>query len=158
MWPDRVSNPGPLTYESGAQPLALGTYRVKTDTLRQQYEYIIYLDNKISPIETRAKLYQFTMFDLLYTRGIQVDYIIIFDSFIKMCNLLCPTIFEGISPLNIGDPEDMKTVNKTIFYNDCMISIRYVLTFYRQKICEMRNSSIFIYLFTYIYFYGMMMI
>ena len=20
MWPDRVSNPGPLTYESGAQP------------------------------------------------------------------------------------------------------------------------------------------
>ena len=23
MWPDRVSNPGPLTYESGAQPTAL---------------------------------------------------------------------------------------------------------------------------------------
>ena len=23
MWPDRVSNPGPLTYESGALPLAL---------------------------------------------------------------------------------------------------------------------------------------
>ena len=23
MWPDRVSNPGPLTYESGAQPIVL---------------------------------------------------------------------------------------------------------------------------------------
>ena len=23
MWPDRVSNPGPLTYESGAIPIAL---------------------------------------------------------------------------------------------------------------------------------------
>ena len=23
MWPDRVSNPGPLTYESGARPIAL---------------------------------------------------------------------------------------------------------------------------------------
>ena len=23
MWPDRVSNPGPLTYKSGAQPTAL---------------------------------------------------------------------------------------------------------------------------------------
>ena len=23
MWPDRVSNPGPLTYESGALPTAL---------------------------------------------------------------------------------------------------------------------------------------
>ena len=23
MWPDRVSNPGPLTYESGALPIAL---------------------------------------------------------------------------------------------------------------------------------------
>ena len=24
MWPDRVSNPGPLTYESGALPTVLG--------------------------------------------------------------------------------------------------------------------------------------
>ena len=24
MWPDRVSNPGPLCYESGALPTALG--------------------------------------------------------------------------------------------------------------------------------------
>ena len=23
MWPDRISNPGPLTYESGALPTAL---------------------------------------------------------------------------------------------------------------------------------------
>ena len=42
MWPDRVSNPGPLTYESGALPIALRgpasfghseCNRVKTTTL-----------------------------------------------------------------------------------------------------------------------------
>ena len=27
MWPDRVSNPGPLTYESGALPTALQLLR-----------------------------------------------------------------------------------------------------------------------------------
>ena len=27
MWPDRVSNPGPLTYESGALPTALRAAR-----------------------------------------------------------------------------------------------------------------------------------
>ena len=76
-----------------------------------------------------------------------MDYIIIFDSFIKMCNPLCPTIFEDISPLNIGDPEDMKT----IFYNDCMISIRYVLTFYRQFVkCEIQ-VYLFIYLLIFIF-------
>ena len=32
MLPDRVSNPGPLTYESGALPIALrGPARLKTD-------------------------------------------------------------------------------------------------------------------------------
>ena len=29
MWPDRVSNPGPLTYESGAPPTALRSPTVK---------------------------------------------------------------------------------------------------------------------------------
>ena len=29
MWPDRVSNPGPLTYESGALPIALRGPAVK---------------------------------------------------------------------------------------------------------------------------------
>ena len=32
MLPDRVSNPGPLTYESGALPIALrGPARIKED-------------------------------------------------------------------------------------------------------------------------------
>ena len=30
MWPDRVSNPGPRTYESGALPIALRGPREKT--------------------------------------------------------------------------------------------------------------------------------
>ena len=31
MWPDRVSNPGPLTYESGALPTALRSRAVEKD-------------------------------------------------------------------------------------------------------------------------------
>ena len=37
MWPDRVSNPGPLTYESGALPTALRSpahQKYKSDTAR----------------------------------------------------------------------------------------------------------------------------
>ena len=33
MLPDRVSNPGPLTYESGALPIALRGPAVKTDRI-----------------------------------------------------------------------------------------------------------------------------
>ena len=32
MWPDRVSNPGPLTYESGAVPTALRGQALKDAT------------------------------------------------------------------------------------------------------------------------------
>ena len=31
MWPDRVSNPGPLTYESGALPTALSGQATSTE-------------------------------------------------------------------------------------------------------------------------------
>ena len=34
MWPDRVSNPGPLTYESGALPIALRGPAVSNSFLR----------------------------------------------------------------------------------------------------------------------------
>ena len=35
MLPDRVSNPGPLTYESGALPIALrGPARIRKDPLK----------------------------------------------------------------------------------------------------------------------------
>ena len=35
MWPDRVSNPGPLTYESGALPIALrGLARQKSGMIQ----------------------------------------------------------------------------------------------------------------------------
>ena len=33
MLPDRVSNPGPLTYESGALPIALRGPAIEVDTL-----------------------------------------------------------------------------------------------------------------------------
>ena len=38
MWPDRVLNPGPLTYESGALPTALcGPARLSTVTKKIFY-------------------------------------------------------------------------------------------------------------------------
>ena len=37
MWPDRVSNPGPLTYESGALPTAL---RGPADNNRKETSYM----------------------------------------------------------------------------------------------------------------------
>ena len=36
MWPDRVSNPGPLTYESGALPTALRGPATKHDISSRQ--------------------------------------------------------------------------------------------------------------------------
>ena len=45
MWPDRVSNPGPLTFESGALPTVIGIniLRVKAvigiDILVEFYEF-----------------------------------------------------------------------------------------------------------------------
>ena len=44
MLPDRVSNPGPLTYESGALPIALrGPGKPKLDFEDTTYEYTVEL-------------------------------------------------------------------------------------------------------------------
>ena len=38
MWPDRVSNPGPLTYESGALPISQGSwFRYRTDNINEAF-------------------------------------------------------------------------------------------------------------------------
>ena len=47
MWPDRVSNPGSLTYESGALPTALrvpALCMIKTNTLVPS-DYTVYTAN-----------------------------------------------------------------------------------------------------------------
>ena len=45
MWPDRVSNPGPLTYESGALPTALrGPATFKVNQL-----FIVFVLNVVHP-------------------------------------------------------------------------------------------------------------
>ena len=46
MLPDRVSNPGPLTYESGALPIALHgpASEIETDNLTVSNSEIITLD------------------------------------------------------------------------------------------------------------------
>ena len=60
MWPDRVSNPGPPTYESGALPIALrGPAKLRR---HEQYysvilaEYICYYRGHNSAIMTRMKI------------------------------------------------------------------------------------------------------
>ena len=45
MWPDRVSSPGPLTYESGALPTALPGPATNYETLAS----LIYIIIKIMP-------------------------------------------------------------------------------------------------------------
>ena len=41
MLPDRVSNPGPLTYESGALPIALRGPAVSTIKLKNKNDFLI---------------------------------------------------------------------------------------------------------------------
>ena len=45
MWPDRVSNPGPLTYESGALPTAL---RVPATAMMNIVAYVMLLVSKFN--------------------------------------------------------------------------------------------------------------
>ena len=49
MWPDRVSNPGPLTYESGALPIALR--HVSTRFSINHFQIITFLILKSDIIE-----------------------------------------------------------------------------------------------------------
>ena len=44
MWPDRVSNPGPLTYESGALTIALCSLASKTIPKNLDPSHKTYLD------------------------------------------------------------------------------------------------------------------
>ena len=50
MWPDRVSNPGPLTYESGALPIALRgpahDVRLHRFSTEHMYMYILLCQSK----------------------------------------------------------------------------------------------------------------
>ena len=48
MWPDRLSNPGPLTYESGALPTALHGPATKGNNSRRDFLFAS-LDDIILP-------------------------------------------------------------------------------------------------------------
>ena len=47
MWPDRVSNPGLLTYESGALPTALRGLAVKELNLSNYYD-VVYIKIQVT--------------------------------------------------------------------------------------------------------------
>ena len=49
MWPDRVSNPGPLTYESGALPTVL-----RGPASAKEHRYMIVKSNRRVCVLTRA--------------------------------------------------------------------------------------------------------
>ena len=63
MWPDRVSNPGPLTYESGALPTALRglakTERKKEKERKKQTKYKIVLEFINCKVKAIAQIYFF---------------------------------------------------------------------------------------------------
>ena len=46
MWPDRVSNPGPLTYEPGALPTALRCPATQIEVASQTDKYLVSLSSK----------------------------------------------------------------------------------------------------------------
>ena len=53
MLPDRVSNPGPLTYESGALPIALRGPATLKELINQNDYYIISLSSKTYVFEDK---------------------------------------------------------------------------------------------------------
>ena len=56
MWPDRVSNPGPLTYESDALPTALRGPAIKTAELLSLKVYLFMLDsNQLNCMDTLSR-------------------------------------------------------------------------------------------------------
>ena len=65
MWPDRVSNPGPLNYESGALPIALrgpalrrGFHFIYIAMLRNQWRQIfVTTATKYSYVVSSRRLY-----------------------------------------------------------------------------------------------------
>ena len=69
MWPDRVSNPGPLTYESGALPIAL---RGPAHTARIGLCLYLFKNNRIQKLikinslsKTKIQNFEETGFTLL---------------------------------------------------------------------------------------------
>ena len=48
MWPDRVSNPGPLTYESGALPSAIRGPAACLSRLLLAYNYRVLLCQRVT--------------------------------------------------------------------------------------------------------------
>ena len=55
MLPDRVSNPGPLTYESGALPIALRGPAISCDILPLHIDFVLDFSEVQESLEMRLK-------------------------------------------------------------------------------------------------------
>ena len=74
MWPDRVSNPGPLTYESGALPTALRSPVAFYETKNYKHTYFYWfipLFARLRKLKMRLtllffKIFHFFLVKLLY--------------------------------------------------------------------------------------------
>ena len=64
MLPDRVSNPGPLTYESGALPIALRGPATMKERNSQTDLYLVTLSSKMYVFEDKGL--SNSQFDLLF--------------------------------------------------------------------------------------------
>ena len=50
MLPDRVSNPGPVTYESGALPIAPRDPAMKKDVYMYSFAFLLMLGSSFNPL------------------------------------------------------------------------------------------------------------
>ena len=63
MWPDRVSNPGPLTYESGALPTAL---RSPAPERRKRFESVLCIFDMSESVRLYLLFKKFTSVSKFY--------------------------------------------------------------------------------------------
>ena len=88
MWPDRVSNPGPLTYESGALPTALcGPAKLTKTTIETRYKmvrltllHLVKMVEKTTRIPTHLKKNSGLGLRLMGTLSGEVSLVFIFAS------------------------------------------------------------------------------
>ena len=66
MWPDRVSNPGPLTYESGVLPIALrGPAEIRRTLLKRRLGHLFLCTKQYTNFQSLSLL---TFWNLLFTK------------------------------------------------------------------------------------------
>ena len=91
MWPDRISNPGPLTYETGALPTAL----------RSPASYQSVISEYLLPLISGAVSRYFTLTKVIYKQK-KLGYFQTFYCFQSATVYSCFICFQSISGISGG--------------------------------------------------------